>query len=107
MGRRRETGSRSGTAKAWAWREGLGLVGPARSVARMRRQEKSTTSGRRPSWPSRDQTLRSRSVKLLGAPWELTVNPERGGRVTSLRLDGTELLEQGIGVDEPAATDFA
>lgn len=45
-------------------------------------------------------------MKLLGAPWDLTVNPERGGRITSLRLDGNELLEQGIGVDDPSARDF-
>jgi len=34
------------------------------------------------------------------------VSPERGGRVTSLRLGGVELLDQGIGVDEPAAEGF-
>jgi len=45
-------------------------------------------------------------VKLLGAPWDLTVNPERGGRITSLRLDGEELLDQGIGVDDPSQPGF-
>lgn len=32
--------------------------------------------------------------------------PERGGRITSLRLRGEELLEQGIGVDRPEVADF-
>jgi galactose mutarotase-like enzyme len=45
-------------------------------------------------------------VKLLSGPWELAVRPERGGRITSLRLDGDELLDQGIGVDNPAALGF-
>jgi hypothetical protein len=43
---------------------------------------------------------------LLGGPWEMEVRPERGGRITSLRLAGDELLDQGIGVDEPAAEGF-
>ena len=43
---------------------------------------------------------------LRGGPWEMEVTPERGGRITSLRLRGDELLEQGIGVDDPAASDF-
>jgi len=34
------------------------------------------------------------------------VRPERGGRITSLRLDGEELLDQGIGVDQPTADGF-
>jgi len=38
--------------------------------------------------------------------WELDVRPERGGRITSLRLDGEELLDQGIGVDQPTAKGF-
>jgi galactose mutarotase-like enzyme len=43
---------------------------------------------------------------LKGGPWELEVVPKRGGRITSLRLDGEELLEQGIGVDNPSAVGF-
>jgi galactose mutarotase-like enzyme len=43
---------------------------------------------------------------LRGHSWEVEVRPERGGRITSLRLDGEELLDQGIGVDEPAAPGF-
>src|SRR5487761_700297 len=38
--------------------------------------------------------------------WEVEVLPERGGRITSLRLKGEELLDQGIGVDRPAALGF-
>ena len=34
------------------------------------------------------------------------MEPERGGLITSLRLRGDELLDQGIGVDEPAADGF-
>src|ERR1700682_4206440 len=43
---------------------------------------------------------------LRGGPWEIKVKPERGGRITSLRLRGEELLEQGIGVDDPGAAGF-
>jgi hypothetical protein len=43
---------------------------------------------------------------LRGGPWEVEVRPERGGRITSLRLRGEELLEQGIGIDDPGASDF-
>jgi galactose mutarotase-like enzyme len=45
-------------------------------------------------------------VKLLGGPWELSASPKRGGRITSLRLRGAELLDQGIGIDDPAADGF-
>jgi len=45
-------------------------------------------------------------VKLVGGPWNLVAKPERGGRITSLRLDGIELLEQGIGIDDPSLPDF-
>ena len=38
--------------------------------------------------------------------WEMKVRPERGGRIVSLRLDGEELLDQGIGVDKPTAAGF-
>src|SRR6185437_6613025 len=77
--------------------------GFAPSVGRMRRGGTSRVPGQR---PSRAKTLRSEPVKLLGGPWELTVNPERGGRIASLRLRGAELLDQGIGVDDPAADGF-
>jgi len=44
---------------------------------------------------------------LLTSPsWELEILPERGGRITSLRLGGEELLDQGIGIDDPTAADF-
>jgi galactose mutarotase-like enzyme len=52
-----------------------------------------------------DTTIRG-AVRLLGGPWELEVRPERGGRITSLRLAGEELLDQGIGVDDAAAAGF-
>ncbi|HEX7265482.1 MAG TPA: hypothetical protein VF383_14995 [Candidatus Dormibacteraeota bacterium] len=45
-------------------------------------------------------------MRLLGGPWELHIRPERGGRITSLRLAGEELLDQGIGVDDPSADGF-
>lgn len=45
-------------------------------------------------------------MRLLGGPWELYASPERGGRITSLLLGGAELLDQGIGVDDPAADRF-
>lgn len=45
-------------------------------------------------------------MKLQRDPWELSVNPDRGGRITSLKLRGEELLDQGIGIDDGAASDF-
>ena len=45
-------------------------------------------------------------MRLLGAPWELALSPDRGGRITSLRLGGVELLDQGIGIDDPTAEGF-
>ncbi|HXD82598.1 MAG TPA: hypothetical protein VNU27_13610 [Candidatus Acidoferrum sp.] len=43
---------------------------------------------------------------LRSGSWEVEVTPERGGRITSLRLDREELLEQGIGIDDPGAVGF-
>lgn len=45
-------------------------------------------------------------MRLASGRWEIHVRPERGGRITSLRLDGEELLDQGIGVDQPTAKGF-
>ncbi|MGA8922591.1 MAG: hypothetical protein WB682_05545 [Candidatus Dormiibacterota bacterium] len=45
-------------------------------------------------------------MRLLGGSWEMQIRPERGGRITSLRLGGWELLDQGIGVDEPDALGY-
>ena len=45
-------------------------------------------------------------LKLAAGRWALAVIPERGGRIASLRLDGEELLDQGIGVDQPTAKGF-
>ena len=46
------------------------------------------------------------ATRIAGQRWELEARPERGGRITSLRLDGEELLDQGIGVDQPTANGF-
>jgi len=44
---------------------------------------------------------------LLNSPsWVVEVLSERGGRITSLRLSGEELLDQGIGIDDPSSPDF-
>ncbi len=43
---------------------------------------------------------------MAAGRWELEIRPGRGGRITSLRLDGEELLDQGIGVDQPNAKGF-
>jgi galactose mutarotase-like enzyme len=45
-------------------------------------------------------------MRLRGGPWEMEIQPERGGRIISLRLRGEELLDQGIGVDDPSALGF-
>jgi galactose mutarotase-like enzyme len=45
-------------------------------------------------------------VRLLGGPWDLSVTPDRGGRITSMRLRGEELLDQGIGADDPSTEYF-
>jgi galactose mutarotase-like enzyme len=45
-------------------------------------------------------------LTLAAGRWDLAVIPERGGRIASLRLDGEELLDQGIGVDQPTAKGF-
>ncbi len=45
-------------------------------------------------------------MRLTANRWEIAIRPERGGRITSLRLDGEELLDQGIGVDQPTANGF-
>jgi galactose mutarotase-like enzyme len=46
------------------------------------------------------------AMRLRGGPWEIEIQPERGGRITSLRLDGDELLDQGIGIDHPSVEGF-
>lgn len=43
---------------------------------------------------------------VRSAPWQIEVAPKRGGRITSLKLDGEELLDQGIGVDRADADGF-
>jgi galactose mutarotase-like enzyme len=44
-------------------------------------------------------------VRLHAGGWALEIR-ERGGRVTSLKHDGRELLDQGVGVDDPDAEGF-
>ncbi len=83
--------------------EGLG-----RWVAVLVEQAASRQSARAPF--RRDLTLLDTTirgdVKLLGGPWEMEIQPEHGGRIISLRLAGEELLDQGIGVDDPSAVGF-
>lgn len=43
---------------------------------------------------------------MQGGPWEMEIRPERGGRIASLRLAGEELLDQGVGVDDPSRDGF-
>jgi len=45
-------------------------------------------------------------MKMASRRWALEIRPERGGRIVSLGLDGEELLDQGIGVDQPTANGF-
>lgn len=45
-------------------------------------------------------------MRLQAGSWELACRPKRGGRITSLKLRGEELLDQGVGIDEPAAEGF-
>ncbi len=45
-------------------------------------------------------------MRISGHRWALEIRPERGGRITSVRLDGEELLDQGIGIDQPTARGF-
>jgi galactose mutarotase-like enzyme len=45
-------------------------------------------------------------MRIAAQRWQVEVRPERGGRITSLRLDGEEILDQGIGVDQPTAKGF-
>ncbi len=52
------------------------------------------------------QAISKSPVRLTAKQWEMAIQPERGGRITSLRLDGEELLDQGIGVDQPTAKGF-
>jgi galactose mutarotase-like enzyme len=45
-------------------------------------------------------------IRVSHGVWALETRPARGGRITSLRLEGEELLDQGIGVDQPTADGF-
>src|SRR5260370_32237972 len=52
-----------------------------------------------------DTTIRG-TVKMRGGVWEMEIQPEHGGRIVSLRLAGEDLLDQGIGVDDPSQAGF-
>src|SRR6202521_2922402 len=80
---------------------GVGRTATAGRVHADRRQINRATAG-----VFTPCTLRSETVNLLGGPWQLALRPERGGRITSLRLAGDEPLDQGIGVDDPNADGF-
>jgi len=45
-------------------------------------------------------------LRLRGGSWAIEILPARGGRIRSLKHDGVELLDQGIGIDEPGASGF-
>jgi galactose mutarotase-like enzyme len=58
------------------------------------------------SWSLHLEPTTGHDLTLRADPWELTLRPERGGRIVSVRLNGAELLDQGIGVDRPDAAGF-
>lgn len=84
-----------GEGDAGAWAEGF-----AEHAARTKAHSASATN------LMYDEPTKQGPVKLQRDPWEIVIRPERGGRITSLRLRGEELLEQGIGVDVPTAEGF-
>jgi hypothetical protein len=93
------------------WGVGLGMgevsaAGVGRTATAGRVQPATRQINRAMAGVFTASTLRSEAVILLGGPWQLVLRPERGGRITSLRLAGDELLDQGIGVDDPAAGGF-
>lgn len=60
------------------------------------------------TWAVREVQAATRvsTVRLTSTRWAMEIRPERGGRITSLRLDGEELLDQGIGLDQPTEDGF-
>src|SRR5205809_5615084 len=63
--------------------------------------------GTLPDWPPHAVAVSiGAAMRMAARRWALEVRPERGWRITSLRLDGEELLDQGIGVDQPTAKSF-
>ncbi|HEV2216924.1 MAG TPA: hypothetical protein VGV88_05030 [Candidatus Dormibacteraeota bacterium] len=46
------------------------------------------------------------AMRLVSDLWRMEILPERGGRIASLRFREAELLDQGIGVDQPTAEGF-
>jgi len=85
--------------------EGDGLGRVAVRFGTQAESKQSANAGARRDLTSPDTTIRG-GVRLQRGPWEVKFRPERGGRITSIRLRGDELLDQGIGVDDPTATGF-
>ena len=92
-----------GARREWLVGEGLGrlatLLGPqANSTQR-------ASGNARLDFTPLDTTILG-VMRLRGGPWQIEIQPERGGRIISLRLGDEELLDQGIGVDDPSALGF-
>jgi len=83
--------------------DGLGPFAPVRGEQAARTQSPSPPLNR--DLTLLDTTIRG-AMRLRGGPWEVEIRPQRGGRITSLCLAGEELLDQGIGVDDPSVEDF-
>src|SRR5260370_613143 len=101
VGRGEGVGEAAG--REWLDGKGLGrwaaLAGPqAESVAR-------ASANTRLDFTRLDTTILG-GMRLRGGVWEMEIQPLRGGRIISLRLGGDELLDQGIGVDDPNALGF-
>ena len=85
--------------------DGDGLGRAAVRPGTQAESKQSASAGARRDLTSPDTTIRG-VVRLQGGPWEVEIRPERGGRITSIRLRADELLDQGIGVNDPTATGF-
>src|SRR5260370_19643816 len=101
VGRGEGVGEAAG--REWLDGKGLGrwaaLAGPqAESVAR-------ASANTRLDFTPLDTTILG-GMRLRGGVWEMEIQPERGGRINSLRLGGEEVLDQGIGGGEPTALGF-
>jgi hypothetical protein len=96
-------GVEEGAMLGWLVGDGLGTRVAVLGEQAERRQSATAALERDLTPP--DTTIRG-AVKLLGGPWEMEIQPEHGGRIISLRLGGEELLDQGIGVDDPSALGF-
>jgi galactose mutarotase-like enzyme len=108
-----KTCSGAGAGLAWGveggdgWLDGaaLGLGAWARDADGVHAASRQAIAARAANLISIQPTIGA-DLNLRADPWAMTIRPERGGRITSLRLAGEELLDQGIGVDEPGAAGF-